>query len=227
MSTYVLAPWFVQQFFDDNGEPLSGGKVYSFASGTTTPAPTYADDIGTQNPNPVILSASGRARLYFGARSYKLLITDANDVPVGLTMDPVSSTALGSEGVDVELFEFGGDANAPVTTTTYLAGATIDKLHPGTAVWSVASENVVGLIALQATGYQDTSGTLTVALVNLSDGSPDTPLVTLDITSTTGEVATSGPITLGVTGTHRHYGIKPKVSAQTGFVWGLKIVRII
>ncbi len=40
----------------------------------------------------------------------------------------------------------------------------------------------------------ETSGTLTVALVNLSDGAPDSPLATCTITSLTGGVDTSDAI---------------------------------
>ena len=28
------------QFFDDNGDPLSGGKIFTYAAGTTTPKAT-------------------------------------------------------------------------------------------------------------------------------------------------------------------------------------------
>lgn len=50
-----------QQFFDDNGNPLSGGKLYSYAAGTTTPLATYTSNTGlTPLPNPIILNAAGR-----------------------------------------------------------------------------------------------------------------------------------------------------------------------
>ena len=49
------------QFFDDNGDPLSGGKLYTYAAGTTTPATTYTtSDGGTPNTNPIILDSAGR-----------------------------------------------------------------------------------------------------------------------------------------------------------------------
>lgn len=54
------------QFFDSNGDPLSGGKVYTYEVGTTTNKATYpslADaDAGTNaNANPVILDSRGEA----------------------------------------------------------------------------------------------------------------------------------------------------------------------
>lgn len=89
--SYTLAPYDSRQYFDDNGDPLAFGKVNTYLSGTTTPVFTFADSTGTLNTNPVVLSASGRARIYLDPLlSYKFIVTDANSVPVGLTMDPVS-----------------------------------------------------------------------------------------------------------------------------------------
>jgi hypothetical protein len=49
------------QFFDANGVPLSGGKIYTYQAGTTTPAPTYTSNTGnTAHANPIILNSSGR-----------------------------------------------------------------------------------------------------------------------------------------------------------------------
>lgn len=50
-----------QQFFDNNGQPLSGGKIYTYASGTTTPQATYTSATGvTPHSNPIILDSAGR-----------------------------------------------------------------------------------------------------------------------------------------------------------------------
>ncbi len=223
---FTLAPYFEVQFFNDDGDPLDGGLVYSYASGTDTPIFTYSDSIGTLNTNPIVLSASGRCRIYLDALAYKFIVTDALGSQVGLTMDPVTSTALGSGSGLASVFDFGGDSNSPVTATTYPTGATFDKLHAGTAVYEVDSSNLIGTYALQATGYQVTSGTLTGAIVNLSDGNPDTPLATLTITSLTGGVDTSSAITFASGGTTKQYGIKCRVSVNTGFAWGFKLVRI-
>jgi len=63
MTTYNLSAFagVGAQFFDDNGTPLAGGKVYSYASGTTTLLTTYTTSAGTvANTNPIILNAGGR-----------------------------------------------------------------------------------------------------------------------------------------------------------------------
>ena len=49
------------QFFDNNGVILSGGKLYSYAAGTTTPQATYTSASGaTAHTNPIILNSAGR-----------------------------------------------------------------------------------------------------------------------------------------------------------------------
>lgn len=74
------------QFFTDNGVPLSGGKIYTYAAGTTTPQATYTSNTGlTLNSNPIILDAAGRTPQQIWAVDglfYKFVIKNANDVLV-------------------------------------------------------------------------------------------------------------------------------------------------
>src|SRR5690554_6789950 len=78
-----LLPWPVPQFFDDNGHPLAGGKLYSYRAGSSIPLATYADKAATTpNPNPVILNSRGEATVYLSPQAYKLVLTDANDVVI-------------------------------------------------------------------------------------------------------------------------------------------------
>jgi hypothetical protein len=49
------------QFFDNNGNPLSGGKLYTYTAGTTTPQATYTSSSGgTAHSNPIVLDSGGR-----------------------------------------------------------------------------------------------------------------------------------------------------------------------
>jgi hypothetical protein len=58
LSPIAGAGW---QFFDNNGVILSGGKLYTYAAGTTTPQTTYSSISGsTPNANPIVLDAAGR-----------------------------------------------------------------------------------------------------------------------------------------------------------------------
>ena len=49
------------QFFDNNGVPLIGGLIYTYAAGTTTPQATYTTSAGTiAHTNPIVLNSAGR-----------------------------------------------------------------------------------------------------------------------------------------------------------------------
>jgi len=83
------------RILDDNGRPLSGGKVYVYEAGTTTPIDSFptaaAANAGTPvNSNPVILNAAGIARIY-GKDDvvYKVVIKDRNDTTIE-TIDNIS-----------------------------------------------------------------------------------------------------------------------------------------
>ena len=74
------------QFFDNSGQVLTGGKIYTYSAGTTTPAVTYTNSSGAiPHPNPIILNAAGRVPdsgeiwLTEGI-SYKFVLKDQNDV---------------------------------------------------------------------------------------------------------------------------------------------------
>lgn len=91
----VLTPAPKMQFFDINGEPLVGGKVYTYEAGTTTPLATYTDNTAAYaNPNPVILNARGEASIWLGSGVYKLKLTDVNEVEIW-TVDYVSAPISG------------------------------------------------------------------------------------------------------------------------------------
>jgi hypothetical protein len=81
------------QFFDANGNPLAGGKLYSYDAGTTTPRPTYTNYGGaTPNANPVILDSRGEANVWLDTSLYKFKLTSATDVEIW-TVDNVGGAA--------------------------------------------------------------------------------------------------------------------------------------
>lgn len=93
MTTATLSPSPKLQFFDANGNPLVGGKLYSYAAGTTTPLATYADYDGTTtNTNPVILDSRGEADVWLSSSYYKLKLTDSNNVEIW-TVDHIGGFA--------------------------------------------------------------------------------------------------------------------------------------
>lgn len=76
----TLTPNPKMQFFDANGNPLVGGKLYTYAAGTNTPLATYTDAGGaTPNANPVILDSRGEANVWLGVTQYKFTLKDSLD----------------------------------------------------------------------------------------------------------------------------------------------------
>lgn len=72
-----LLPEPVQSYEDSNGRPLNGGKLFTYAAGTTTPKATYQDLAGTiPNTNPVILNERGEATVY-GSGVYRLVLQNS------------------------------------------------------------------------------------------------------------------------------------------------------
>ena len=71
------------QLLDNSGNVLSGGKIYTYAAGTTTPATTYTSSNGiTANSNPIILNSAGRVPYEIWMTdgiAYKFVLKDSND----------------------------------------------------------------------------------------------------------------------------------------------------
>lgn len=67
-------PMIRARFFDDNGRPLSGGKIYTYEPNTTTPKTTYKDLAATTpNTNPILLDVAGEADIYFDGQ-YRVIV---------------------------------------------------------------------------------------------------------------------------------------------------------
>lgn len=85
LSAFAGAGW---QFFNDNGDPLTGGKLYTYAAGTTTPEVTYTSQSGgTAHSNPIILDAAGRipvgGEIWLGVGvAYKFILKTSTEVQV-------------------------------------------------------------------------------------------------------------------------------------------------
>jgi microcystin-dependent protein len=97
--TVLLSPiWSGGQFFDQEGNPLSGGKIFQYAAGSfTTLATTWTTDAGNvENPNPIILDSSGRAQnsmFLDPTHHYNLALTDPSGDIVLESVDGVAGIA--------------------------------------------------------------------------------------------------------------------------------------
>lgn len=89
-------------FVDASGAPCAGCSLYSYVAGTTTPQATYVDSGGvTQNPNPIVLDASGGPQtpsgstggIWFGRLSYKLVLKSATGATIW-TADNITASSV-------------------------------------------------------------------------------------------------------------------------------------
>jgi hypothetical protein len=92
------------QFFDNNGVPLAGGLLYSYAAGTTSPLTTYTTSSGsTANSNPIVLDAAGRPanEIWLSPVAYKLVLKTSTGVQLW-SMDNITGLpSAGSQDVQV------------------------------------------------------------------------------------------------------------------------------
>lgn len=84
------------QFFTDDGVPLSGGLIYSYEAGTSTPKPTYTSRAGNiAHTNPIILNSAGRVpggEIWLTLGAYKFILATSTNVTIA-TYDNVFSIA--------------------------------------------------------------------------------------------------------------------------------------
>jgi hypothetical protein len=95
-----IAPQPRFRAFDSNGDPLSGGLLYTYEAGTTTPKETYTTEAGdVANTNPVVLDSDGYADVWLGDGGYKFVLKDSTDVTLWTVDDlgGTTSTAFGSQ----------------------------------------------------------------------------------------------------------------------------------
>jgi hypothetical protein len=84
------------QFFDNSGNVLTGGKIYTYEAGTTTPLASYTSSSGnTAHTNPIVLNAAGRVpsggEIWIAIRLYKFVLETSAGVLIA-TYDNVGSS---------------------------------------------------------------------------------------------------------------------------------------
>jgi hypothetical protein len=117
------------QFFTNTGSVLTGGKLYTYAAGTTTPLTSYTTNAGNvARTNPIVMDAAGRVpdggEIWITSAAYKFVLADSNDVLIA-TYDNISGIGVSIYGPD----NFTGNG----TTVAF------------TLSTSVANENVISV----------------------------------------------------------------------------------
>lgn len=124
-----------RQYYTDTatGLPLNGGKVYTYAAGTSTPKATYTSAAATTaNTNPVILDARGEAVIFWDG-AYKIAITDSADNVI-YTIDNVST------GVDASSVTYDGVTISSIFAdhSIYVVDSIADLENVDSSLWSNA-----------------------------------------------------------------------------------------
>lgn len=119
------------QFCDNNGNPLSGGKLYTYAAGTTTPAATYTSAAGSVfHTNPIVLNAGGRVpdsgEIWLdGDTAYKFILKTSADTLIATWDDIWGIGAAGGTAIHVPtIYTSTGDGS---NTTFSLSSTPISK----------------------------------------------------------------------------------------------------
>jgi hypothetical protein len=94
------------QFFTNTGAVLTGGKLYTYAAGTTTSLASYTTNAGNvARTNPIILDAAGRVpdggEIWVTSQAYKFVLKDFTDVLIA-TYDNV--VGIGTTAYQVQNF---------------------------------------------------------------------------------------------------------------------------
>jgi hypothetical protein len=106
------------QFFDNSGNVLTGGKLYTYQAGTTTPQASYTTSAGNvARTNPIVLNAAGRVpdsgEIWITSQAYKFVLETSTNVLIA-TYDNV--VAAGSGAYTVQ--NFTGDGTTVAFTLT-------------------------------------------------------------------------------------------------------------
>src|SRR6476659_7666253 len=120
--TAILLPQGRQRYFGNDGLPLAGGKVWTYAAGTSTPKVAYRDEAGTPWTNPIILDANGEAVIYWDG-NYKVNVLASDDTQVtGWPVDNLKTDPLGFAGGIAAVL---AALNAFITLLATAAGAAL------------------------------------------------------------------------------------------------------
>jgi hypothetical protein len=178
------------QFFDNDGNVLSGGKIFTYTAGTSTPAVTYTNASGAiAHPNPIILNSAGRVPTgeiwLTDGISYKFVINNSNDVLIG-TYDNIV-------GINSNFLNFLSEQEIQTATANQTVFTlTTTQYQPGSNTLSVFVDGVNQYGPGAQYSYVETSSTVVTfnnglhvgALVKfttaqtLSGGTTDASLVT-------------------------------------------------
>ena len=157
------------QFLTNSGTVLTGGKLYTYLAGTTTPVASYTTSSGNvARTNPIILNAAGRVpdggEVWITQNViYKFVLTDADDVLIA-TYDNISGISSLTLPIDSSNITYdppfaGGVAtnveqklSQTVSVFDFMTAAQIAEVQAGTLLTDMSGAFNAAVSALAATG---------------------------------------------------------------------------
>jgi len=127
-----LSPLPVSQFFDANGNPLAGGKLYTYISETTTPLATFNAQNGTENTNPIILNYRGEANVWLSNSLYTFVLKNAFDEVIW-TVNAIGNVTT----ISFNVMDYGAVGNG-ITDDTLAFKAAIAAATAGGVIYAPA-----------------------------------------------------------------------------------------
>ena len=176
LSPLAGAGW---QFFDNNGLPLAGGLLYTYAAGTTTPLATYSDNTGaTPNANPIVLDSAGRVSgevWLTNGSNYKFVLKTSAAVTVwtydNIAGVPASSqTSLRINGTTSGYVDLTAVPVAGANTITFPAQTGTVLITPNTAFTGTSTFETISATLDISGRTLNASGSMTVASMLYGSG---------------------------------------------------------
>lgn len=117
------------QFFDNDGNVLAGGKIYTYIAGSSTPKTAYTTSAGNiAHTNPIILDSAGRVptgEIWLNGGLYKFVINTSTDTLIG-SYDNISG--LGAPLYQIQ--DFTGDGTTvSFTLSSSSLGANYSNIY--------------------------------------------------------------------------------------------------
>ncbi len=133
--TAAIATIPKKQFFKANGDPLVGGRLYTYLAGTSTPTATWQEeDQTTLNTNPIILDGRGECLLWLApGQQYRLALHDAADALIWSVDDVGGGVSAGALGNTTDIAQ--GDALVGVRFPAAGATGTTQHEHNAREIW--------------------------------------------------------------------------------------------
>jgi hypothetical protein len=125
---------FLAAGLEQDGNALTGGKIFTYEAGTTTAKTCWTDrEKATPETNPIILSSEGRSTSFCDG-VYKMVIKDSSDVTL-VTMDGVSYGEEGAQFTTLSSYSSLSEAVADIGgTKTVLVIDSTDTLNENVTV---------------------------------------------------------------------------------------------